>query len=245
LYVTPERLSSKVTHNSSLEFIWTTLPCIFLGVLIVPSLHLLYSMEHESTLPDLTVKIVGSQWFWTYDQKIGLNFGYKDLHVYFRNNVCLEFESRMVMTSDLALWQPRLLTVDTPLVLPVGNNIRLLITSSDVLHSWTVPSFGIKLDACPGRLNMVNLTIWKNGTFRGQCSEICGTNHAFMPIEVVALDHSMYINWLELTILGTPNEFYRDCPFTYEEWALYRFPYWDQDGNRYYFEGPYDGPYED
>src|SRR5690606_7659640 len=131
-------------------------------------------------------KIVGHQWYWTYE--------YGDYETVAGEAV--GFDSYMLPDDELTVGQLRLLEVDNRLVLPIDTHIRRIITAADVLHSWTVPSFGLKLDACPGRLNQVSLFITRPGTFYGQCSEICGVNHAFMPIAVDVLDYSDYVNWV-------------------------------------------------
>jgi heme/copper-type cytochrome/quinol oxidase subunit 2 len=135
--------------------------------------------------PVITIKIIGHQWYWSYE--------YSDEY----NTQELNFDSYMVATSDLEKGQLRLLEVDNRLVLPANTHVRLIITSSDVLHSWAVPSLGIKLDACPGRLNQTTLFVKREGVFYGQCSEICGINHGFMPIVVEVTNTQNYINWLE------------------------------------------------
>jgi cytochrome c oxidase subunit 2 len=188
------RMPTNITHAPSLEIIWTLIPAFILFLIALPSFSLLYSMD-EMAEPLMTIKAIGNQWYWTYelmdpntvilnDKKLLKN---KNLNAYkFETNFI--FDSYMIPDEDLAKGQLRLLEVDNKLFLPTGINIRVLITSSDVLHSWAVPSFGIKLDSVPGRLNQTLLNIKRPGTFYGQCSEICGINHAFMPIVVQAVD---------------------------------------------------------
>nr|YP_011022637.1 cytochrome c oxidase subunit II [Xyloplax princealberti]WQM48560.1 cytochrome c oxidase subunit II [Xyloplax princealberti] len=167
-------------ENQTLETIWTVLPAIILIFVALPSLQLLYLMD-EVNNPFLTIKAIGHQWYWSYE--------YTDY-----NN--LEFDSYMTQTSDLLLGNPRLLEVDNHLILPSHTPIRVLITSSDVLHSWAIPSLGIKMDAVPGRLNQTNFFISRPGLFFGQCSEICGANHSFMPIVIESINFNNFENWI-------------------------------------------------
>lgn len=176
-----------VVHAPTLEIIWTVIPALILIVIAIPSFSLLYSID-ELVQPVLTVKVVGHQWYWSYefiDPKLIIN-------EYFKRDLALDdcafsFDSYMLADDDLEDKTLRLLEVDNPLYLPVEVNIRLLITSSDVLHSWAVPTLGVKLDACPGRLNQTSVYIKRIGHFYGQCSEICGVNHGFMPISVIGV----------------------------------------------------------
>nr|YP_009574716.1 cytochrome c oxidase subunit II [Styracaster yapensis]QBG38261.1 cytochrome c oxidase subunit II [Styracaster yapensis] len=167
-------------EGQGLETIWTIIPALILIFIALPSLQLLYLID-EVNNPFLTIKAIGHQWYWSYE--------YAD----YQN---LEFDSYMIPTSDLTLGNPRLLEVDNRLILPSQTPIRVLITSSDVLHSWTIPSLGIKMDAVPGRLNQVNFFISRPGLFYGQCSEICGANHSFMPIVLEAINFSNFENWV-------------------------------------------------
>jgi cytochrome c oxidase subunit 1 len=169
---------SNNTHNSLLEIIWTVIPCIVLFFISIPSFCLLYAVD-EVKIPWWTVKVIGNQWFWSYE--INSNILVKSL-VSFQWN----FDSYLLANNDIMSGHLRLLEVDWRLVLPKKCNIRLLITSTDVLHSWSLPAAGIKVDACPGRLNEVYLNLKRDGVYYGQCSEICGINHGFMPIVVVA-----------------------------------------------------------
>jgi cytochrome c oxidase subunit 2 len=161
------------SHSTFLEVFWTIVPAILLITIAYPSFILLYALD-DLTIPSLTIKIIGHQWYWSYEIH-GIDVA---------ENVA--FDSYMLNLSDLVEGQFRLLEVDNRLYLPTDTHIRLLITSADVLHSWAVPSFGIKVDACPGRLNQASLFIKRPGLYFGQCSEICGINHGFMPIVVVA-----------------------------------------------------------
>jgi cytochrome c oxidase subunit 1 len=174
-------LPPEIQHNTKLEIIWTLIPCIVLFLISIPSFSLLYAIE-DFNIIESTIKIIGNQWYWTYELP-GENFDKK-------------FDSVMVPEEDLILGRLRLLEVDTRLVLPIEKQLRLFITASDVLHSWAVPSLGVKMDACPGRLNQVALWIKRSGIYYGQCSEICGINHGFMPIVVEAVDEWTFLVWL-------------------------------------------------
>jgi len=172
----------KFVHGTFIEIIWTLTPTIILLAISLPSFALLYSMD-EVIDPSLTLKVIGHQWYWSYE--------YSD------NLKTVDFDSYMVPESDLEKGGLRLLEVDNRVVLPVNMHIRILITSSDVLHCWAIPSLGIKLDACPGRLNQTSIFLKRVGTFYGQCSEICGENHGFMPIVVESVSSDDFIVWLE------------------------------------------------
>lgn len=176
----------KFSHSSVLEIVWTILPAIVLLLLAIPSFALLYSLD-ELIDPDVTLKIIGHQWYWSYE--------YSDYSSLF-NGKSVAFDSYMVATNDLTKGAFRLLEVDNRVVLPVKTHIRLLITAADVLHSWAVPAFGIKVDACPGRLTQASLFIKREGLFFGQCSEICGVNHGFMPIAVKSIVPDSFISWI-------------------------------------------------
>ncbi len=170
---------SRTTHNTLIEVVWTVVPVLILVAIAVPSFRLLF-MELHIPKADLTVKATGKQWFWTYnypDQKI-------------------EFDSLMVQDKDLKPGQPRLLTVDNDLVVPVNKVVRVITTGADVIHSWSVPSFGVKIDAIPGRVNETWFKAEYTGTYRGQCSQLCGRDHAFMPIVVHVLSEKDYAAWL-------------------------------------------------
>lgn len=187
-----------VTHAPLLEIIWTLIPALILVFVAIPSFSLLYSMD-EIIEPLLTIKVIGHQWYWSYeflDPNILFKLYYESLDINAKPikefkplEVTCNFDSYMLTDDQLSKENSlRLLEVDNKLYLPVETNVRLLITSADVLHSWAVPALGVKLDACPGRLNQTSLYIKRPGTFYGQCSEICGVNHGFMPIAVVGLN---------------------------------------------------------
>ena len=167
------------THNVAVEVLWTLIPCLILIVMAVPSFKILYKQD---TIPkaEVTVKAVGYQWYWGYE--------YPDENII--------FESYMIEDKDLKENQPRLLAVDNELVVPVNKVIKVLITANDVLHAWALPSFGVKRDAVPGRINETWFKAEKVGTYYGQCSELCGIKHAFMPITVRVVSDEEYQNWL-------------------------------------------------
>lgn len=174
-------VGKRLTHHSFFEIFWTILPAFVLIILAFPSLKLLYSLdfliyEYE---PIITVKVIGHQWFWSYEYVLFLS---KTSSSFVAKPIVLN--SYLVLESDLGPDGIRLLEVDNPLNLPSHFYIRFLVTSTDVLHSWAVPALGIKVDAVPGRLNQVFTFIKRNGNFYGQCSEICGVNHGFMPIRL-------------------------------------------------------------
>jgi cytochrome c oxidase subunit 1 len=175
-------LPTKIQHNTFIEIIWTLLPCVILLLIAVPSFSLLYAIEDFTTI-ESSIKIIGNQWYWTYE--------------FPSNGFEKAFDSVMIPEIDLkgTKYGLRLLEVDNCLLLPVEKQVRLFITSTDVLHSWAVPSLGVKMDACPGRLNQVALWINRRGTYYGQCSEICGINHSFMPIVVQSVDEVDFFQW--------------------------------------------------
>lgn len=167
-------------EGQEVETIWTILPAIVLVFLALPSLRLLYLLD-EVNDPCLTIKAIGHQWYWSYE--------YSDF-------LDLEFDSYMVASSDLSFGDYRLLEVDHRAVVPVSCTVRVLVTAADVLHSWTVPSLGIKADGVPGRLNQLSFFISRPGVFYGQCSEICGANHSFMPIVLEAVEVPFFVKWV-------------------------------------------------
>jgi len=173
--------SQGISHHTNLEIAWTLAPAVILLFIAVPSFALLYNME-SLTEPSLTVKVTGNQWYWQYEYN-----GSKDLDGADYAIDGQKFDSYMTPSDDLEEGQLRLLEVDNRLQLPINTHVQMVITSSDVLHCWAVPSLGVKVDACPGRLNQTTVFIQRPGTFYGQCSEICGQNHGFMPIVVEGL----------------------------------------------------------
>nr|ADI33892.1 cytochrome c oxidase subunit II [Rhinusa antirrhini] len=178
-------LLNKFTHRFLLEgqlieTVWTILPAIILVFIALPSLRLLYILD-EINSPEITVKVIGHQWFWSYE--------YCDYKI-------LDFDSYMIPIKELSEMDFRLLEVDNRMVVPFNTQIRVIVTSSDVIHSWAIPSLGVKMDATPGRLNQTNFNINRTGLFFGQCSEICGTNHSFMPIVIEAVSTETFIEWV-------------------------------------------------
>jgi cytochrome c oxidase subunit 2 len=188
-YYSNSKTAAKFSHSNILEILWTVIPAFSLVFIAVPSFSLLYSLDELSD-PLVTIKIIGHQWYWTYE--------YSDYLKNTENSMAINFDSYMINVNELTLGSFRLLEVDNRVVLPIKTHIRLLVTSSDVLHSWSIPSFGIKIDATPGRLSQVSLFIKREGVYYGQCSEICGINHGFMPIVVKAVSPSIFVKWLAL-----------------------------------------------
>ena len=171
-------------HGTLIEILWTVAPSLILLVVAVPSFALLYSVD-EVVDPVITLKVVGHQWYWSYE--------YSD---YSSEENAINFDSYIIAEDDLELGHLRLLEVDNRVVLPDETHVRILVTAADVLHSWAVPSLGVKMDACPGRLNQTAVFPNREGVFYGQCSEICGVNHGFMPIVVESVNSDFYITWL-------------------------------------------------
>nr|QXT44169.1 cytochrome c oxidase subunit 2 [Adaiphrotermes sp. B JRA-2021a] len=175
-----KQTSRFMLEGQMIETVWTIAPAIILVFIAMPSLRLLYLMD-EIHNPVLTLKTVGHQWYWSYE--------YSDF-------TKLEFDSYMVQQDDMQPNSFRLLDTDNRVVLPMNSPIRMIITAADVLHSWTVPSLGVKSDATPGRLNQVSFSINRPGVLYGQCSEICGANHSFMPIAIESVSTNQFINWV-------------------------------------------------
>lgn len=183
---------SKTSHNTLIEVVWTAVPVLILVAIAIPSFRLLF---YETTIPeaDVTVKATGYQWYWTYEYP---NEGMENI----------SYPSYMVQDADIAAFReengltaaqaPRLLTVDYQMVVPAGENVRLIVTSGDVNHAFAMPAFGVKMDAIPGRLNETWFRVEKPGVYFGQCSELCGALHAFMPISVVALEEERWEEWV-------------------------------------------------
>nr|AGN71105.1 cytochrome c oxidase subunit II [Cophixalus sp. TNHC 54754]AVP25550.1 cytochrome c oxidase subunit II [Hylophorbus sp. TNHC-GDC 31221] len=188
LYIITTLMTTKLSSTNTIdaqeiEMVWTIMPAIILIVIALPSLRILYLMDEVSN-PDITIKTIGHQWYWSYE--------YSD----FTN---LNFDSYMTPTKDLAAGQLRLLEVDNRMITPIGMATRTIITADDVLHSWAVPSLGVKTDAIPGRLSQASFLISRPGLYYGQCSEICGANHSFMPIVVEALPILNFLNWSSIS----------------------------------------------
>jgi cytochrome c oxidase subunit 2 len=171
---------SRTTHHTLVEVVWTVVPVLILVVIAIPSLRILYYSDHVETA-DMTLKAIGHQWYWSYEYPDHGNF---------------TFDALRKPDEELASGEPRLLATDLNVVLPVDTNIRLLITADDVLHAWAVPSFGVKRDAVPGRINETWVRIEREGVYYGQCSELCGRDHAFMPIAVEAVSKEKFQQWV-------------------------------------------------
>nr|QWC54511.1 cytochrome c oxidase subunit II [Eugnosta dives] len=167
-------------EGQMIELIWTILPAITLIFIALPSLRLLYLLD-ELNNPLITLKSIGHQWYWSYE--------YSDF-----NNI--QFDSYMIPINEMKNYNFRLLDVDNRIILPMNNQIRIMVTATDVIHSWTIPSLGVKVDANPGRLNQTNFFMNRPGIFYGQCSEICGANHSFMPIVIESISIKNFINWI-------------------------------------------------
>jgi cytochrome c oxidase subunit 2 len=174
--------SSRTTHNTALEIAWTIVPVLILAAIAIPSFRLLFA-QYDIPKADLTITATGSQWYWTYE--------YPDHGI--------TFDSIMVQEVDLKEGQPRLLTVDREVVVPVGKNVVVGVKSNDVIHDWAMPAFGVKLDAVPGRLQTTWFRAEREGVYYGQCSELCGRNHAFMPIAVRVVSEADFADWLAKT----------------------------------------------
>jgi cytochrome c oxidase subunit 2 len=174
-------IPSRTTHNTLIEIAWTLIPIVILMFIAVPSFKLLF-FQLNVPPADLTVKATGKQWYWSYS---------------YPDNGQFEFDSLMLKEGERKEGQPRLLAVDNEMVVPVNKTVRVITTGSDVIHSFAVPSFGIKIDAVPGRINETWFTATREGVYYGQCSELCGKNHAFMPIAVRAVSEQAFSAWVE------------------------------------------------
>nr|QXT44377.1 cytochrome c oxidase subunit 2 [Apicotermes arquieri]QXT44494.1 cytochrome c oxidase subunit 2 [Apicotermes arquieri] len=180
MIVQNKQTSRFLLEGQMIETVWTIAPAVILVFIAMPSLRLLYLMD-EIHNPALTLKAIGHQWYWSYE--------YSDF-------TKLEFDSYMVQQEDSQMNTFRLLDTDNRIVLPMNSPIRMIVTAADVLHSWTVPSLGVKTDATPGRLNQVSFSINRPGILYGQCSEICGANHSFMPIAIESVSTNQFISWV-------------------------------------------------
>ena len=181
---------SRTTHNTLVEVLWTVVPIVILVTIAVPSFRLLYFADRAAN-PEMTVKATGHQWYWSYEYPDHGDFS---------------FDAIMVPDSEIKAGQVRLLSTDNAVVVPVDTDVRLLTTSADVIHSWAMPAFGVKLDANPGKVNETWFRVTQAGTYYGQCSELCGVNHGFMPIEIRAVSKAEFTRWVEeaKTAFGTP-----------------------------------------
>nr|AOY39983.1 cytochrome c oxidase subunit 2 [Scolytinae sp. BMNH 1040174] len=169
-------------EGQTIEMIWTILPAMILIIIAMPSLRLLYILD-ENLNPMISIKTIGHQWYWSYE--------YSD----YKN---IEFDSYMIPSNELKQSTFRLLDVDNRLIIPFNTQVRIITTSTDVIHSWAVPSLGVKIDSVPGRLNQTNLMINRSGLLFGQCSEICGANHSFMPITIESISPNFFLKWISL-----------------------------------------------
>lgn len=179
-----------ILENQPIEVIWTSIPALILIFIALPSLRLLYLLD-EVNNPSITLKTIGHQWYWSYE--------YSDF-------LQIEFDSYIIPSNELENSGFRLLDVDNRTILPINTQIRVLIRAADVIHSWTVPSLGIKADAIPGRLNQTSFLINRPGLFYGQCSEICGANHSFIPIVIERISTNSFLNWISLSIEDSPDD---------------------------------------
>nr|YP_010415036.1 cytochrome c oxidase subunit II [Agrilus ornatus]URW97757.1 cytochrome c oxidase subunit II [Agrilus ornatus] len=179
-----KQINRFLLEGQTVEVIWTILPAVTLIFIALPSLQLLYLVDETKT-PLISLKSIGHQWYWSYE--------YSD----FKN---LEFDSYMIPPQEMKHFHFRLLDVDNRTVLPYNTQIRLLVTAADVIHSWTIPSLGMKIDATPGRLNQISFLMNRSGLFFGQCSEICGANHSFMPIVIESISPKSFIKWVSSQI---------------------------------------------
>ena len=172
---------STTSHNTMLEVVWTLVPVLILVAIAIPSFRLLYAQQ---VIPaaDMTIKAIGNQWYWSYE---------------YPDHDDLSFDSVMLQDDELKPGQPRLLATDNDVVVPVGKTVRVIVTATDVLHAWAVPAFGVKIDGVPGRLNETWFRADKTGIYYGQCSELCGKDHAFMPIAVKVVSEEDFAKWLE------------------------------------------------
>lgn len=183
---------STTTHNVALEVLWTVVPVVILIIIAIPSFKLLF-FEARNPDPELTVKVIGNQWNWTYE---------------YPDNGDVSFTSVMIPDKDIdaTKGQKRLLSTDNAMVIPVDTNVLFQVTASDVIHSFAVPQFGVKVDAVPGRLNSTWARVSKEGTYYGQCSELCGKAHAFMPIEIKVVSKDAFAAWVKSQGGKMPNE---------------------------------------
>lgn len=171
---------SHTSHNTVIEILWTIVPVLILVIIAIPSFKLMYYMDRIPN-PEMTIKVTGHQWYWSYEYPDQKDLG---------------FASNIIQQASLKPGQLRLLDVDNPLVVPIHTNVRVLVTSTDVIHSWFIPSFGVQEYAIIGRLNESWFNVEREGTYYGECNQICGVNHAFMPIKIVALSKEAFQRWL-------------------------------------------------
>lgn len=194
-YIIFTLLSNKYTdrfllEHQAIETAWTIFPALILIFIALPSLRLLYLLD-EVNKPRITLKAIGHQWYWSYE--------YSDF-------IKIEFDSYIIPANDLETHRFRLLDVDNRTILPINTQVRILISAADVIHSWTVPALGVKVDAIPGRLNQIRFNINRPGLFYGQCSEICGANHSFIPIVIERTSVSSFLSWTKSTTDDSPDD---------------------------------------
>nr|AGC22350.1 cytochrome c oxidase subunit II [Paramastax nigra] len=181
IYLIKNNMSNKMLlHGHTIETIWTILPTITLIFIAFPSIRMLYLIDDNSNMM-LTIKTIGRQWYWSYEYSDFIN---------------MEFDSFMISNNNIPMNSFRLMEVDNRMMMPMNTAIRIMATASDVIHSWTIPSLGIKIDATPGRLNQSSFNINKPGILFGQCSEICGINHSFMPIMIESTSNNLFMKWM-------------------------------------------------
>nr|ANJ70657.1 cytochrome c oxidase subunit 2 [Stenus clavicornis] len=174
--------NKNLLENQLIEMIWTLIPAIILIFIALPSLRLLYMLD-EINNPSISIKTIGHQWYWSYEYSDFLN---------------IEFDSYMLPQNELNKFNFRLLDVDNRMIIPFNSQIRMLVSAADVLHSWTIPSLGVKIDATPGRLNQISFWSNRTGLYFGQCSEICGANHSFMPIVLESISSFFFLKWIKM-----------------------------------------------
>jgi cytochrome c oxidase subunit 2 len=181
IIITNKWTNRRIIEAQEIETIWTVLPAIVLLFLAIPSLRLLYIID-EIRAPSVTLKAIGHQWYWRYE--------YSDFSQ-------VRIDAYITRTQDLTKGEYRLLETDNRAVLPINLEIRVLVTAADVIHSWAIPALGVKVDAIPGRLNQIGFTVLIPGVFYGQCSEICGANHTFIPIRIEVVDNNRFVSWIK------------------------------------------------
>nr|AJW76409.1 cytochrome c oxidase subunit 2 [Chorotypus fenestratus] len=182
IYMSKNEMTNRmVLHGHIIETVWTILPAIILIMMALPSIKMLYLMD-DNNEPTLTIKTIGKQWYWSYEYSDFMN---------------IEFDSYMIPTNELKKDSFRLIEVDNNMILPMNTYTRILASASDVIHSWTIPSIGVKIDAMPGRINQSMFLMKRPGMLFGQCSEICGANHSFMPIVIESSSTNMFIKWIK------------------------------------------------
>lgn len=174
-------VAAKFSHNTMIEVVWTAIPVIIISLIAIPSVKLLYFMD-KTEKAEMTVKVIAHQWYWEYE---------------YPDHGNLKFDSYMIEDKDLKPGQLRLLEVDNRVVIPADTNVRVILTSADVVHSWAVPAFGVKKDTVPGRINETWMRVNKEGIYYGQCSELCGARHGFMPIAVEVVSKEKFNRWVE------------------------------------------------